>query len=212
VETKIKIITFRNTKEARLAELERIKNKFTIKKGYVFKEYVEDGKNSYALFDVPTSQLVKDKGMYFAKWGIALFIIAAIFLSNDSKEEVTESNSSTELPKEYYQRELAKQAGADYDKIQSTLQKNLEAFGNKKLTKQTFKKEWAFTVDAVELQCNDLGEGINAPVVVANGHKYPLTGFAKKYADAPLEEIWRENPNIPGTRVDISPVRELCGI
>jgi len=76
---------------------------------------------------------------------------------------------------------------------------------NKKLTKQTFKKEWAFTVDAVELQCNDL-------VVVANGHKYPLTGFAKKYADSPLEDIWRENPNIPGTRVDISPVRELCGI
>ena len=75
---------------------------------------------------------------------------------------------------------------------------------------------WPLTVDAGRLSCDRLG----AVWIEANGVQYPLNGVAISDTErnpsgrAPLENIWRRNPNGGGIRVNIGPladrVRALC--
>ena len=79
--------------------------------------------------------------------------------------------------------------------------------GEKEVSKEEFKGKWPLTVEKAVLECKNMN-GIEVPFVVANGKKYGLSGFANRFADGPLQEIWAKNPKLPGTYIDISPLRE----
>ena len=71
--------------------------------------------------------------------------------------------------------------------------------------KEDFGDAWPFTVDAGRVQCID---GVYA-VFEAGGQTYALNGAAKsKYAG--LDSIWRDNPELAGTKVNIGPMIELA--
>ena len=71
--------------------------------------------------------------------------------------------------------------------------------------KEDFGDAWPFTVDAGRVQCVD---GMYA-VFEAGGQTYALNGAAKsKYAG--LDSIWRDNPELAGTKVNIGPMIELA--
>ncbi|WP_163645871.1 DUF2511 domain-containing protein [Mycobacterium conspicuum] len=70
---------------------------------------------------------------------------------------------------------------------------------------------WPLTVPDGTLRCEPPGR-----VTITNGGvTYWINGSAKaahKYAD--LHDVWRDNPDIPGTKIDIGPLldrgRALC--
>ena len=66
---------------------------------------------------------------------------------------------------------------------------------------------WPFTVDSVTLHCAG-SEGFGAVWVETGGYKYALNGVAETRFDyiLPLERIWRNNPNLPGTKISIGPM------
>ena len=71
-----------------------------------------------------------------------------------------------------------------------------------------FSSEWPFTVDEGVLRC--AGSSV---IFRAEGTDYAVNGTAR--ADYPeIEPIWKQNPDVPGTRVNIGDVLdrglELC--
>lgn len=65
---------------------------------------------------------------------------------------------------------------------------------------------WPFTVDTATLLCTKAPNGERV-TVVANGEMYALNGTAKSAKLwPPFDPIWLDNPNIPGLKVDISPM------
>jgi len=170
VETKIKITSFRDRKESRLSSLE-IEKKYYLKRGYIFKEYIEGRKdNSYAIFEVDEDKLKKEK---LIKNGLLIFIVIMLILLfypvdktvseqsdstpktqqveekpivntstnkelEPSKEQALEAKTNqdasleeSDMVQEYLHRQLAEEAGADYDAMQSNLQKNMELLREK---------------------------------------------------------------------------------
>ena len=74
---------------------------------------------------------------------------------------------------------------------------------------------WPLTVDGGVLAC----VGDAAFITTDDGRMWPLNGMARQVhanfgAEPATEPIWRENPRIPGTRVNIGPLiaraRALC--
>ncbi|MCY4086137.1 MAG: DUF2511 domain-containing protein [Actinomycetia bacterium] len=86
-----------------------------------------------------------------------------------------------------------------------------------------FGQEWPLTVPSAELYCEGLGDRLSIIWVRSGDTYYPLTGFTWTYLAEhrswmklrDLEEIWRENPDLPGLRISIGPLRDrafsLCG-
>ena len=77
-----------------------------------------------------------------------------------------------------------------------------------KISKQEFGNDWPFTVDEGILACKGSG-GVGEVVFTANGASYAVNGVAKgtkKYR--PIEEVWAENPTVPGTKKNIGPIIE----
>jgi Protein of unknown function (DUF2511) len=71
------------------------------------------------------------------------------------------------------------------------------------LSKSDFGPAWPLTVDQATVRC----ENGNAVVLDANGTTYAVNGAAKTETDYPdVQAIWRDNPALPGTKVDIGPV------
>lgn len=79
--------------------------------------------------------------------------------------------------------------------------------------------EWPFTVTEGTLRC--VGRGAWRPIVFsAGGVNYAINGTAKgrdtvaKYNLQEVRPIWRDNPEIPGTKIAMSPVialgQKLC--
>ena len=62
---------------------------------------------------------------------------------------------------------------------------------------------WPFSSDIVQIQKK--GYGLS---VIINKKKYNLNGAATK--GEPLENIWLDNPEIPGTKISISRVLKEC--
>ncbi len=82
---------------------------------------------------------------------------------------------------------------------------------------ESYGEAWPFTFEEAHLQCYP-----GKAVVVSDaetGRSYPLNGPATSKAGQlglePLEQVWLDNPTIPGTKVNVGPVIQeglaLCG-
>ena len=89
------------------------------------------------------------------------------------------------------------------------------------VTKKQYGKRWPFTVPSGQLYCHGLGGGLGevmfrVPFPSTNAGVYGVNGLARTRLKLPgITKIWRKNPNIPGARIDISPILDrglkLCG-
>lgn len=75
---------------------------------------------------------------------------------------------------------------------------------------ESFGSPWPFTFEEAYVACH-AGQAVT--VMDANsGRMYPLNGTARHKASQlglePLEPVWRDNPDLPGTKVDVGPVIE----
>lgn len=77
------------------------------------------------------------------------------------------------------------------------------------ITRKEYGDAWPFTLDELQLFC------LQGAVIVSNvdtGDSYPINGVASGRADTlrlfPLEQIWRDNPEIAGTKVSVGPLIE----
>jgi|GEM_PF-2082265 len=103
VEKKVKIVAFKDDKEARLKNLDMVKESYS-KKGYEFKEYIDNGKNdSYVIFLVDKQILKKDNIKKYLGWGIAIIIFLFLVLPSDgtnksNKKVITPQSLTKEWP------------------------------------------------------------------------------------------------------------------
>lgn len=86
------------------------------------------------------------------------------------------------------------------------------ASNSKYISAKDFNEPYPFTVDGF-LEC----DSAKAIVLKANGNIYPINGTAKtRYQTLakPLDEIWKDNPSIPGTKISVGEVisagQKLC--
>ncbi|WP_420714692.1 DUF2511 domain-containing protein [Mycobacterium sp. Aquia_213] len=66
---------------------------------------------------------------------------------------------------------------------------------------------WPLTVGEGTLACEKLGAHLRRVTFTTGGAIYRVNGTAKaahKYAH--LDQIWRDNPDIPGTKINIGPL------
>lgn len=75
------------------------------------------------------------------------------------------------------------------------------------VSRETMKDEWPLTVSSGELGCER-----SAVTFRANGITYALNGPAMtqgKYLGwRDIREVWKDNPAIPGTKINIGPMIE----
>lgn len=76
----------------------------------------------------------------------------------------------------------------------------------KRVSHDQFGDEWPFTVSAGIVDCT----GGQAAVFRVGSKTYQLNGFAKTLGYEPIDSIWKENPNNPGTRISIGPMISLA--
>jgi hypothetical protein len=68
------------------------------------------------------------------------------------------------------------------------------------------KGEWPLTVSEGTVRCDGSG-GIGAVTFeTPDGQVYGVNGIALSQGLPKIDRIWRKNPDIPGTRINISPV------
>lgn len=67
------------------------------------------------------------------------------------------------------------------------------------VSKSEFGDSWPFTVEGGVVDCVD-GQ---AAVFKVEGKTYQLNGFARSRGYAPIDPIWKDNPDIPGTKISI---------
>ena len=78
--------------------------------------------------------------------------------------------------------------------------------GGLEVTQSSYGDDWPFTVESGTLKC----EKTSAAVFSANGVDYGLNGIASSHGYAELRPIWRDNPSIPGTKVNIGDFIKLA--
>ena len=66
-------------------------------------------------------------------------------------------------------------------------------------------KNWPFTVDSVRIEKNKKTPAI---YVKCNSKTYGLNGIDRNCKS--LSEIWLDNPEIPGTKISITSIFNLC--
>ena len=73
------------------------------------------------------------------------------------------------------------------------------------VSREMMKDQWPFSITAGVLGCE--GQSVT---LRANGHTYAINGSAKtqgkKLGWRDVREIWKDNPEIPGTKMDIGPM------
>jgi len=71
---------------------------------------------------------------------------------------------------------------------------------------------WPLTVPAGQLRCDSSGPRTGQVVFVVNSATDAINGFARSQIKAKgwreVDPIWRDNPAIPGSKIDISPLIE----
>jgi hypothetical protein len=81
--------------------------------------------------------------------------------------------------------------------------------GKKNISESTFKGKWPFSVSEGVLECRklNLATGRKLPMVLfhANGKIYGVNGTASTRFE-PIDKIWLDNPDIPGTKINIGPM------
>jgi hypothetical protein len=70
---------------------------------------------------------------------------------------------------------------------------------------EDFRSEWPFTINQGHADCIS-----GRPVFRARGRIYALTGAARQLGYAPPDEIWRANPDIPGTRIPFQNITKIA--
>jgi hypothetical protein len=75
------------------------------------------------------------------------------------------------------------------------------AAGGTKLTASQFGAKWPLTVKQGFVRCED-----GSVIFNAGGTEYGVNGTAKDEGFEEIEAIWKKDPDIPGARLDISPV------
>ncbi|MBD1864296.1 MULTISPECIES: DUF2511 domain-containing protein [Trichocoleus] len=84
------------------------------------------------------------------------------------------------------------------------------------ISQAEFGDSWPFTVSNGELYCIGEGNGqqVGAVVFATEDESYAVNGTAKALGYKAIEEIWRSNPAIPGTKINIGPIiqrgLEIC--
>jgi hypothetical protein len=74
------------------------------------------------------------------------------------------------------------------------------------VTREQFGEKWPLTVDRAYVGCV-IGR---LALIKINGKTYGLTGAARAQGYPPLDNLWRDNPDLPGAKVTISPLTELA--
>ena len=74
------------------------------------------------------------------------------------------------------------------------------------VSRDQFGDEWPLTVEIGEVECID---GFVA-VFHQNGKAWALNGAAQTRGYPEIDPIWRDNPSIPGAKVDIGVLTELA--
>lgn len=78
-----------------------------------------------------------------------------------------------------------------------------------KVTLEEYGNKWPFTHPEARLSCDG-----GSPLVIIDGDKYGLTRDAHRKGYPPIDVIWRENPEKPGTKVWLGDItakaREYC--
>ncbi|ASK18374.1 DUF2511 domain-containing protein [Halomonas sp. N3-2A] len=77
-----------------------------------------------------------------------------------------------------------------------------EILAGELVTKDEFGENWPFTVDEGRIECREAG----ALVFVRGEFEYQLNGTASQLGYTSINSIWRWNPDIPGTRISITPI------
>lgn len=67
------------------------------------------------------------------------------------------------------------------------------------VSKEEFGEAWPFTIDSGVVDCVD-GQ---AAIFKTGGRSYQLNGVARSRGYAPIDPIWRDDPEIPGAKVSV---------
>ena len=67
--------------------------------------------------------------------------------------------------------------------------------------------KWPFIVDEVIIEYRKKYQAMFAKT---GNLLYGLNGFARDLQDKPLEEIWLDDPDIPGTKISITFIFRMC--
>ena len=152
-----------------------------------------------------------------AGWKVLLFFVAlvlAIYLSIvfDSREESARNETSRIIA----EAEAREKAAGTYLKAEKTkpAPKPKRTERPNVANRDTWSGTWPLTIDSGMLTCTKvLRAGGRAAVYITtrNGDMWPLNGVAKAHhssfgAKPDITPIWRNNPDIPGTKVNIGPL------
>ena len=80
-----------------------------------------------------------------------------------------------------------------------------------RVTRAEWGDDWPFTVDSGMVNCLDpKGNKLGAAVFIYSGKTYALNGYAQSRGYRNIRPIWRDNPDIPGTKINIGPMIDLA--
>ena len=81
--------------------------------------------------------------------------------------------------------------------------------GTANITESEYGEKWPLTVAGGALSCKPVGS-LGIVTFTANGKTYAVNGTAmgqaKKNGWKEIDEIWKPNPTIPGTKIDMEPI------
>jgi hypothetical protein len=87
--------------------------------------------------------------------------------------------------------------------------------GSANISKSQFKDQWPLTVDSGTLKCEPAPTSLKVQFVTftSGGKTYALNGIARGQAKQrgwkEIDPIWKDNPEIPGAKINIGPLITL---
>jgi len=87
---------------------------------------------------------------------------------------------------------------------------SLSHAGSAQVSQSDFGSNWPLTVSKGTLSCAPLGGDLGIVTFSENGKTYAVNGLAKGRAKQngwrAIDEIWKANPSVPGTKINIGPL------
>ncbi|SEM67324.1 DUF2511 domain-containing protein [Halomonas caseinilytica] len=74
------------------------------------------------------------------------------------------------------------------------------------VTASEYGNDWPFTVDSGRVDCKP----VDAAVFTHDGTAYQLNGAASQRGYPAIDPLWRENPDIPGTKVSLGKMIDVA--
>jgi hypothetical protein len=72
--------------------------------------------------------------------------------------------------------------------------------------REDYGKDWPFSVEKGVVDCVDR----SAAIFKVGDKSYSLNGTAKGRGYASIDSIWLDDPELPGLKMDVSPMRDLA--